>query len=555
MKKILVFVTIIILLFCFLSLVACQKSDVSSAIYKNEITSNGKVYQYSLIVDYDTKDYLMKITSDTQNTYSGSFVEENGYLKLTHGEKTEYVKIIGDNFSFFSPSPDNNEKCNHEFEVESTFTGNCSNRSYVMYRCKKCSDTKYEYGGYGDHGYVFSSYKEGDCKNYGVTLYECRYCGQKKEKKDETYGNHKFGNEFTVDSGCLSHTTITRRCSVCDKTESVETKNYGAHRYNASGECVSCHYYDNGLYSTHTDSDGDGLCDVCYKSTEVLNALITDGYCLKGNTFYYGVYPQKVSPIPAEDIEKNGKYDSYTGYYRYKNESYAIITDKSVASVSFSNGTKPEKNKKYAFLVEPVEWQIIADNEGNISVMTRVILDTAEFLSASKIRESQNIFYHVDDEISIKDEVLANDYSYSDIRKFIKNSIQSKIFSKKALSATIFEVASLDEIKSTFYKVNAPVTTPSGETENIKLNRCPCIYLSDYAVSRGVQGIRLSDSNYGFVMTSSKSETSNKIYVFSPDDVNKSDSKNYSEAFVNAKNYGFCLYAELSIPSDGNGSV
>ena len=141
-----------------------------------------------------------------------------------------------------------------------------------------------------------------------------------------------------------------------------------------------------------------------------------------------------------------------------------------------------------------------------------------------------------------------------DIRKFIKNSIQSKIFSKKALSATIFEVASLDEIKSTFYKVNAPVTTPSGETENIKLNRCPCIYLSDYAVSRGVQGIRLSDSNYGFVMTSSKSETSNKIYVFSPDDVNKSDSKNHSEAFVNAKNYGFCLYAELSIPSY-NGNV
>jgi hypothetical protein len=543
-KKISDFFTLLlaacVCLAAFGTLVSCREKTYSyNASYTYDTVENGVSSTYVLSVDNKNFRFVMDVSGANEISYTGTFTYKNSYLVLTSTEKgVQYAKLDGDNFLFFTPDASETQaECVHTWDGGVYHAGDCTNLSYTVYTCTKCGKTKIVTGELGSHVYDTAVHTDGDCKNYGYTTYTCSVCGASYKVYDTVYGSHKYVDDDTViDAGCLSECYTRSVCSVCGDVKKTYLGYYGSHNYDANGRCVLCGYCNNGFSTKHADANGDGLCDVCGYPMNILDALKTDGYCVSGNLIYYGCYPQThCSDITPEKLKSDGIYDKETGYYRYNGESYALRTVETAVTDSFEDGTSVIKGGTYVFLVEPVAWRIMKTDDGNYTLLSNVVLDRYNYLSATDISVNNGVYYNKNGE-----NIYANNWEYSAIRDYLNGDFIEKAFS--TLQTARLAQTAVDN-KTTSKETNSYTNAQFNTSDKVFLPSYAdinsagftALKISDYAIACGARGIKVSGKSEidGYFITRSAASLSNSIYAVSSVPELKESSLSASE------NYGF----------------
>ena len=144
-----------------------------------------------------------------------------------------------------------------------------------------------------------------------------------------------------------------------------------------------------------------------------------------GKTLTYGMYPQSVvgdaeivnvlETITTKDengyIEYNGDYylKKYIAIYHYEE-----LPDPS--GRSFDDGEEMINGDMRWFKVEPIEWEVISNNNDTFELMTTKLIEKQKFHPNSNSRIIDNVI------------VYANNYKYSYVREWLNNSFLNKAF-------------------------------------------------------------------------------------------------------------------------------
>lgn len=136
-------------------------------------------------------------------------------------------------------------------------------------------------------------------------------------------------------------------------------------------------------------------------------------------TIEYGFYPQAhvsdQSLINAlntlEDSMSNGWY-LYNGEYYVKEIAIVFNNEEHV----FNDNVNIENGKTYWFKCETIKWDILEENNGSYTLLSKTLLDTHAYYDSY---ESRNI----EDEL-----IYANNYEYSNIREWLNNDFIDNAF-------------------------------------------------------------------------------------------------------------------------------
>lgn len=144
-------------------------------------------------------------------------------------------------------------------------------------------------------------------------------------------------------------------------------------------------------------------------------------YTIDGNYVYFGYYPQTIKDDSVTIISNSPDSDGY--YLGSDNERYAKVTAKPYVNSSnqtmhFSNSQQIVKDTVYYFKVEPIKWRILSNEDGTYKLLAELIIDSQMFYSAQVNRT-----------IGGKT-IYANNYEYSDIRKWLNEDFYNKAFTE-----------------------------------------------------------------------------------------------------------------------------
>ena len=131
------------------------------------------------------------------------------------------------------------------------------------------------------------------------------------------------------------------------------------------------------------------------------------------NTITYGEYPQTV--VDDEDLinelNKLTKTNS-KGYYEYHGEQYAKVdANPNSTSYTYSNGQAATETYTY-FKVEPIMWKVLEENNGEVLIVSEMLLD----------------IHRYDDN--------SNNYKESEIRAWLNDEFLSKAFNNQSFILT-----------------------------------------------------------------------------------------------------------------------
>ncbi len=150
----------------------------------------------------------------------------------------------------------------------------------------------------------------------------------------------------------------------------------------------------------------------------------------------FGKFPQTVSDIDVSLI-KSGTKDKKTGYYTYQDKEYAILTSNlnDELNSSFWNGKKVENNKEYAFLVEPIVWDILKTSDDSYFLLSNMVLKASVFQTNYGVHDKEYYYKDSDGNLDLdtKDAhgTFANEYSVSLVRLYLQNNFYSVAFNEK----------------------------------------------------------------------------------------------------------------------------
>ncbi len=147
-----------------------------------------------------------------------------------------------------------------------------------------------------------------------------------------------------------------------------------------------------------------------------------------GKTILYGLYPQThVNDSQVITQLNTLEPSSINGWYLYNGEYYAkqkaIVYNNE--SYKFDDGTAIVSGEEYWFKCEPIKWQILKNNDGSYFLLSTLLLDAHNYYADYSSRI-------VNEEI-----IYANNYQYSDIRKWLNNEFYNTAFAFN--SANIIE--------------------------------------------------------------------------------------------------------------------
>ena len=199
-------------------------------------------------------------------------------------------------------------------------------------------------------------------------------------------------------------------------------------------------------------------------STEIVEE---DKYTREDNKIYFGAYPQTKVEATSEnglsaitydstwtsykynieseqadfmyykdvDVDNNGTYDYrgvYFTQYRPSNFSESSSVDD---SCQYDNGYTT--NTIYWFSYDPIEWNILNENDGKAFILADLILDSQDFYPGG----SEESFNHNGGTGYV------NNYELSAIRKFLNDTFYNTAFT--TLQNTIIEETTVDNSAST----------------------------------------------------------------------------------------------------------
>ena len=146
-----------------------------------------------------------------------------------------------------------------------------------------------------------------------------------------------------------------------------------------------------------------------------------------GVTFaYFGSYPQTLVEDNSLITALNKIETDEDGYITYNGITYCKITANlnNGTSVKSLSGKSDIKNgEEYYFIVEPIKWRVISTGTNTYELFSEYTLDTGAFYSG------------IDGDLSVRkingETVYANNYEYSDVRKYLNDAFYNLAFSDK----------------------------------------------------------------------------------------------------------------------------
>ena len=177
-----------------------------------------------------------------------------------------------------------------------------------------------------------------------------------------------------------------------------------------------------------------------------------------GKAVLYGYYPQTRVSDNTMISALETLSPSVNGWYFYEDSYYAKVTSTlyNGESYNFNNGDKILDNTNYWFKCESIKWRVLSVANNKYTLISDVLLDVKAYYEqyASRTIDGQEVF--------------ANNYEHSDIRKWLNNDFYNTAF---ALNNSSITEVTLD---------NSANTTDSNENKYAGNNTIDKVYLPSY---------------------------------------------------------------------------
>ena len=380
--------------------------------------------------------------------------EEEGKYVYTSEEWGEYEVTLAPIGHLFPDKPNRN-------------TATCTEDGEDIYVCGRCgAEKKTEVKALG-HDYATYVY-EGSCIEKGYTEYVCRRCGV-VYKANETDYVHDFEAGEHVPGSCTEKGYTPYVCRRCGTTEKKED-DY-VHVYNKdTGRCSLCdaacaHSFDN------------YVCTVCGFD---IRAELTErsGAYEYNDVVYFGTYPQSHVSDPTLIAALDEAFSIGTGDKRtVLGISYARanVKEQSNRVYSFSDGTSMSTlggREIHYFRYDPIAWR---KAKGGVLVAD-CILDTGVFQDKNNITTTGSVYFY-----DRENEIYANDWSVSAVRKFLAEDFYEKAFNEKQKAMIVAK--DNDNRQSGYYKPDSerPWCDRENTVDNVFLPSFADLYDEDDA--------------------------------------------------------------------------
>lgn len=241
------------------------------------------------------------------------------------------------------------------------------------------------------------------------------------------------------------------------------------------------------------------------KLNELAGQIPTSTNLYKWTDYNYYIDDNVTSYMYYQDIDydNNGSYD-YRGVYfnQYRPYSYSLSSRES-SSRQDDNGYTT--NTIYWFRYEPVEWNILKEENGKIFIISNLILDSQAYQEIHGYSStSTSTFYHNGNW------GYSNDYKLSDIRKFLNETFYNTAFDE--LQRDLIETTIVDNsVESTQLKDNERAC----ENTEDKLFLLSCKEANTYFTSditRYAQGTAYAKCQ-GLIVTKDESYLGNSLWL------------------------------------------
>ncbi len=181
-----------------------------------------------------------------------------------------------------------------------------------------------------------------------------------------------------------------------------------------------------------------------------------ENYVRAADTVLFGAYPKT---IKADDVTISGSANEQGYYTGSDGNLYAAVTAAPHGSYKFSNGDRVKEGDTYYFKVEPIEWRVLADENGTLTILSDDIVYGMNFDAANA------------------------KWDESDVRQWLNEDFFAEAF--HAAQAALIEQVTLDNGIS-----SVPVSN-TGSNSNICGSTQDKVWLLSYA--------EVQNPSYGFI--------------------------------------------------------
>ena len=265
------------------------------------------------------------------------------------------------------------------------------------------------------------------------------------------------------------------------------------------------HTLDEGIITKFSTNTSEGeityTCEECgEKQIEMLPKLETaEIYEENGIKYlYYGSYPQThISNTELITELNNLTSTNDRGYFEYNGNEYAKVTATpcetaiKYGTYTYSSGARVRNNKTEWFLVEPIKWRVLYDNnDGSYQLLSEYILDATFYYLDTFWRNIDGV------------DISPNNYKYSNIRAWLNGydgtSYNVENYTNKGFINKAFTIEQQTALKLIEVD-NSLSSTGDSSNKYICNNTTDKIYLLSYSEA--------TNTNHGFSSSSSPSTT------------------------------------------------
>ena len=227
-------------------------------------------------------------------------------------------------------------------------------------------------------------------------------------------------------------------CYVYDPEGAIKQREINKFAVNSSsynsiyGDIVVCKKIGNNFYDFEDDELAEIILTLVNEANYLEIGFITENTEPDLESLYlsFGKYPQKlVVDKKLSNILDTIEETNNDGYIVYKKKEYQKLTAIGSKSI-YINGSffEIEKWKSYYFLVEPLQWDILYDNDDILLICDKII-DNYYFN-----KKKHNLV--LDNEA-----INENDFYFSDVRKYLNRYFLNKAFTKKEIDRIVSTIS------------------------------------------------------------------------------------------------------------------
>ena len=297
-------------------------------------------------------------------------------------------------------------------------------------------------------GYVHShTYSETEWESNGTSHWRKVTCGHAdaphKDEAFHDYGNSsgdtyfcgvcQYAHKHSYSDTWSSDVTGHWHAATCHPTERAD---FTSHAYDAGGQCKDCKFTNKITFGSYPQSQVKDT-ELCNALTEQAGALPTSSNSNGWTDYGYYIAAKIKSYMWYKDLTYGG--ENYRGVYFTEYRQYE--TYHYCGSYQDDNGF----NIKilYWFKFEPITWRIITSTDDRMLLMSDSIIDCRDFCSKG-------------DREVLGQTVRANNYEYSEIRKWLNDNFYN----------TAFNVTEQQSIVQTLVDNSASTTSQPDSTHN-----------------------------------------------------------------------------------------